>query len=344
MYYFISADKEVAKALGAIGLESNITLLKDSLESDPVQEVRETCELALSRLEELKNVGDSNEASMIEASPFLSVDPAGPASCSSVHELWEIILKEEIGMYERYGALFGLRNQGGDEAVAAIIEPLNAKSALLRHEVAYVLGQLQNKAASNALSRVLKDVYEHPMVDMKLLRLMQMMSDTIDDVLDDDEAKNETDELTNQVNSIKLLFSVCKEREIRAAEERLLKKDVPQVTDDFEKLIKSSPNNSFIWIKYMAFLLYLNEFEKAQLMAERNVQVFLGRFTYTIDFAVFKDNEKYIEIGLSEVVLGKPLKDLTHMEDDYSNGLISFTRLYDTYIFKMPRTVPRLKN
>lgn len=96
-------------------------------------------------------------------------------------------------MYERYGALFGLRNQGGDEAVAAIIESLNAKSALLRHDVnvkyvfvnhdfatslssfsrliyflwfqvAYVLGQLQNKSASDALSRVLKDVNEHPMV------------------------------------------------------------------------------------------------------------------------------------------------------------------------------------
>jgi len=31
-------------------------------------------------------------------------------------------------------------------------------------QVAYVLGQLQNKAASNALIRVLKDVAEHPMV------------------------------------------------------------------------------------------------------------------------------------------------------------------------------------
>ena len=57
------------------------------METDPAQEVRETCELALSRLEELKNVGDSNGASTIEASPFLSVDPAAPASCSSVHEL-----------------------------------------------------------------------------------------------------------------------------------------------------------------------------------------------------------------------------------------------------------------
>lgn len=31
-------------------------------------------------------------------------------------------------------------------------------------QVAYVLGQLQNKLASDALSRILKDVNEHPMV------------------------------------------------------------------------------------------------------------------------------------------------------------------------------------
>lgn len=31
-------------------------------------------------------------------------------------------------------------------------------------QVAYVLGQLQNKSASATLSRILKDVNEHPMV------------------------------------------------------------------------------------------------------------------------------------------------------------------------------------
>lgn len=39
-------------------------------------------------------------------------------------------------MYERYGALFALRNNGGEEAVSAIIESLSSNSALLRHEVA----------------------------------------------------------------------------------------------------------------------------------------------------------------------------------------------------------------
>lgn len=105
------------------------------------------------------------------ASPFLSVDPAAPASGSSVHQLrfvwvrpcmkgckallcrilvsWliltgfrEVLLNEEKGMYERYAALFGLRNLGGDKAIFAIIEALGANSALLRHEVCYHVSDL----------------------------------------------------------------------------------------------------------------------------------------------------------------------------------------------------------
>ncbi|KAI3449745.1 hypothetical protein Pfo_006410 [Paulownia fortunei] len=149
---------EAAEALGAIGLERNAPLLKNSLASDPAQEVRETCELALSRIEELKNT------SVSKSSPFLSVDPAAPATCSSVRELREILVNEDKSMYERYAALFALRNLGEEEAISAIVESLCANSALLRHEVAYVLGQLQNKKASDALSQVLRDVNEHPMV------------------------------------------------------------------------------------------------------------------------------------------------------------------------------------
>ncbi|KAI8523008.1 hypothetical protein RHMOL_Rhmol13G0041200 [Rhododendron molle] len=153
-----------AEALGAIGSDTNVPPLKKSLTSDPAQEVRETCELALSRIEQLKNVQCGDGVTMAELSPFLSVDPAAPASCSSVDELREVLLDEKKSMYQRYSALFALRNHGGDKSIAAIIDSLGAKSALLRHEVAYVLGQLQNKTASAALSMILRDINEHPMV------------------------------------------------------------------------------------------------------------------------------------------------------------------------------------
>ena len=38
-------------------------------------------------------------------------------------------------MYERYAALFALRNHGEEAAVNAIVTSLAASSALLRHEV-----------------------------------------------------------------------------------------------------------------------------------------------------------------------------------------------------------------
>ncbi|KAL0316910.1 UNVERIFIED_CONTAM: rRNA biogenesis protein RRP5, partial [Sesamum radiatum] len=59
-----------------------------------------------------------------------------------------------------------------------------------------------------------------------------------------------------------------REQEIRTAEERLLEKDIPRNADDFEKLIRSSPNSSFIWIKYMAYMLSLADIEKARSVAE----------------------------------------------------------------------------
>lgn len=47
----------------------------------------------------------------------------------------ELLLNEQESMYERYAALFALRNDGGDGAVSAIVAALGVKSALLRHEV-----------------------------------------------------------------------------------------------------------------------------------------------------------------------------------------------------------------
>lgn len=77
---------QAAEALGAIGLEGNVPLLMSSLSVDPAQEVRETCALALTRIEQFKT-SDRNSGAT-DKSPFLSVDPAAPtASDSSVDKL-----------------------------------------------------------------------------------------------------------------------------------------------------------------------------------------------------------------------------------------------------------------
>ncbi|XP_024021580.1 rRNA biogenesis protein RRP5 isoform X2 [Morus notabilis] len=63
-----------------------------------------------------------------------------------------------------------------------------------------------------------------------------------------------------------------REREIRAAEERLLEKDIPRTTEEFEKLVRGSPNSSFVWIKYMDFAISMADVEKARSIAERALQ------------------------------------------------------------------------
>ncbi|GJZ32370.1 hypothetical protein Tco_0577806 [Tanacetum coccineum] len=76
----------------------------------------------------------------------------------------------------------------------------------------------------------------------------------------------------------------------------------------------------------------------------RNVHVFVGSFTYVTDFTVLEDIGEYIKSELSEVVMGKYFKGLTQLEDNRSEGLISFNSVWDTYICHMPLMVPRFKN
>lgn len=93
-------NAQAAEALGAIGSDSNLPLLKKSLDSDPAQEVRETCELALQRIQHLTHDAiDTKDLSTPDISPFKSVDPAAPAtSGSSVNQLrfvWFILLESD---------------------------------------------------------------------------------------------------------------------------------------------------------------------------------------------------------------------------------------------------------
>lgn len=62
---------------------------------------------------------------------------------------------------------------------------------------------------------------------------------------------------------------MCSEQEISAAEERRLEEDEPRNADEFEMVIRSSPNNSFLWIEYMRLMLSFADIEKARSIAER---------------------------------------------------------------------------
>ena len=52
--------------------------------------------------------------------------------------------------------MFALRNKGGKDAVSALGEGFGSQSALLKHEIAYVLGQMQDAEAVSTLRSVQK--------------------------------------------------------------------------------------------------------------------------------------------------------------------------------------------
>lgn len=64
----------------------------------------------------------------------------------------------------RFRALFTLRNLGGRAAVEWISRAFEDGSALLKHELAFCLGQMQDEAAIPVLIRVLEDTAQEPMV------------------------------------------------------------------------------------------------------------------------------------------------------------------------------------
>lgn len=81
-------------------------------------QVAETCQLAVGRLEWLQQ--HPEEATW--TGPYLSVDPAPPAAEQDVGRLREALLDEGRPLFERYRAMFALRNVGGKEAALALAE------------------------------------------------------------------------------------------------------------------------------------------------------------------------------------------------------------------------------
>jgi len=147
---------EAAEAMAAIGEADALPVLQKYLD-DPCKEVAETCQIAVARILWERDNGRHAEGQ------YGSIDPA-PATKKSIEELRKIYNDQALPHFERYGAMFGLRDLGTEEAVKVIVEGFEDPSALYRHEVAYVLGQMQHPAAAQALAKVLQDDKENPMV------------------------------------------------------------------------------------------------------------------------------------------------------------------------------------
>ncbi|EKX36782.1 hypothetical protein GUITHDRAFT_165660 [Guillardia theta CCMP2712] len=121
-------------------------------------------------------------------SEFVSVDPA-PAFGKSDNKpegqkswISQVFLDQKRSLFDRYRALFSLRNLGGPECVkggfaicllgqkihrdllTVICEGVKDPNALFRHEVAFVLGQISDPEALPALQSLLENSTENSMV------------------------------------------------------------------------------------------------------------------------------------------------------------------------------------
>lgn len=93
--------------------------LLEKYRKDSVLEVAETCELALDRLKWLES---SSNTENLQKNPYLTIDPAPPMEITSVDILREILLNESKSLFDRYRAMFSLRNLGTKESILALTE------------------------------------------------------------------------------------------------------------------------------------------------------------------------------------------------------------------------------
>lgn len=154
---------EAAEALGAVGSPENISILEMFLGENEDRAVRETCEISIDRIKR----NEFSEPLMDHELEFGSVDPAPSLKKAnvSIAQLRDLLMDKSGSLYERYKAMFALRNRGHEKgAVLALCDGFADDSALFRHEIAYVLGQLKHPASIPALKEVLARPHEIAMV------------------------------------------------------------------------------------------------------------------------------------------------------------------------------------
>ncbi|GJW81174.1 hypothetical protein Tco_0145149 [Tanacetum coccineum] len=69
------------------------------------------------------------------------------------------------------------------------------------------------------------------------------------------------------------------------------------------------------------------------------MHVFVGYFTYIVDFMIIEDISLIINPRLSQVVLGKPFMEISNMTHDPQEGVVRFTNGNDEVSYKMPHKI-----
>ncbi|GJY39090.1 hypothetical protein Tco_0425454 [Tanacetum coccineum] len=71
----------------------------------------------------------------------------------------------------------------------------------------------------------------------------------------------------------------------------------------------------------------------------KGMHVFVGNFTYVIDFMIVEDISSIIDPRLSQVVLGRPFVEISNMTHDPPEGVVRFIRGANEVAYKMPHKI-----
>ncbi|GKA83644.1 hypothetical protein Tco_0805239 [Tanacetum coccineum] len=69
------------------------------------------------------------------------------------------------------------------------------------------------------------------------------------------------------------------------------------------------------------------------------MHVFVGNFTYVVDFMIVEDISSIIDPRLSQVVLGIPFIEVSNRTHDLPEGVVRYTNENDEVAYKMPHMI-----
>lgn len=144
---------EAAEALGNYESDDHIRILEKFV-NDESTPVRESCVVAIQKIRTR-----GRDTSVV----FSSRDPAYPVDVQ-LGDAERCFTDPAQSLYRRYEIMFHLRNLMTKGAVEILVQGFDDESDLFKHEIAFVLGQMQMVEATPYLIKVLEDESQHEMV------------------------------------------------------------------------------------------------------------------------------------------------------------------------------------
>ncbi|GJY76342.1 retrotransposon ORF1 [Tanacetum coccineum] len=71
----------------------------------------------------------------------------------------------------------------------------------------------------------------------------------------------------------------------------------------------------------------------------KGIHVFIGNFTYVVDFMIVEDISSIIDPRLSQIILGRSFIEISNMTHDLLEGVVRFANGDDAVAYKMPHKI-----